>query len=365
MAALVVVVWHFLLAFDQPWLSETGHGFFGTPLFAFVHGSAAVGVFFVLSAYVLTARYFETGQRRILIIGALKRWFRLFLPVFLSVMMSWLLFHFHLYPYEDAAKISHSGWLMTFGLSMNPPFDPTFLAALQEGLIIAFYHNNNSFNPLLWTIHIEFIGSYIAFAFAALLAGLRGQPRLVALITLIAGLSVHFIEPLMIPFVPGTLLAFYAPKLRPLKIPAALALIVAGLAFLGYREPVGFYGWLEFLEPINGDPLRAYTGAIGAVFIMMAFIGCEPLRQKLKGPLARILGQMSFPLYLVHLILIFSLGSAVFARAAEGNSYGTAMIITALILLPVILAVTAVFAIVDIKWVAFVNAVFRKISIAG
>src|SRR5580692_8294430 len=76
LAALVVVVWHFFLGLDPAVLSLPGLR--GTPFFAFVHGSAAVGVFFVLSGYVLTRRYFETGQKRVLVIGALKRWFRLF-----------------------------------------------------------------------------------------------------------------------------------------------------------------------------------------------------------------------------------------------------------------------------------------------
>jgi hypothetical protein len=37
---------------------------------------------------------------------------------------------------------------------MRPPFDPNFWMALKEGLTEAFFHDNNSLNPILWTIHV-------------------------------------------------------------------------------------------------------------------------------------------------------------------------------------------------------------------
>ena len=330
-----------------------------------MHGSAAVCVFFVLSGYVLTIRYFETGQHRFLIIGALKRWFRLFMPVFLSVMLSWLFFHFGFYTYKDAAQISHSDWLASFGFAMLPPFDPNFLAALGNGFAEILYDCNNAFNPLLWTIHIEFMGSYIAFAFAALVSNLRHRNDMIASALVIGGVIAHFIEPLLIGFFAGTLLAFYAPRLRALKTPAALISLAIGLTFLGYREPAGIYAFLGFLDPINGESLRAYTSTLGAVFIMISFIGYEPLRRFFRGKIAQFLGRMSFPIYLVHLILLFSLGSTVFVLVYDGNNYREALLITALVWIPAVLLLAGIFAIIDIKWITFVNSVFRRIKIAG
>jgi peptidoglycan/LPS O-acetylase OafA/YrhL len=362
LAALVVVVWHFFLGLDPLVLNLPGLR--GTPFFAFVHGSAAVGVFFVLSGYVLTRHYFETGQKRVLVIGALKRWFRLFLPVFLSVMLSWFFFHFDLYAYKDAAAISRSNWLMSFGFAMNTPFEPNFLGAIQNGFSESIYHDANAYNPLLWTIHIELMGSYIAFAFAGLVRSLRNHNWMIALALFLVGLSTHFVEPWLIAFLAGTLLAFHAPKLKSLKTTTGIVYLVLGITFLGYDEPVGFYGFLDFLEPINGETLRSYTSTIGAVFIMMSFIGYEALRRHLQGRAARLLGRLSFPIYLVHLILIFSLGSIVFVLAKDSNGYSAALAIAALALAPAILALAGLFAAIDIKWIAFVNSLFRRIKIA-
>jgi peptidoglycan/LPS O-acetylase OafA/YrhL len=301
----------------------------------------------------------------VLIIGALKRWFRLFLPAFMSVMLSWLLFHFNLYAYREAAAISKSGWLLTFGFAMNPPFDPTFLAALKDGMREAIYHDNRSFNPPLWTIHIELIGSYIAFAFAALIGSLRGRNWAIALAFLLLGLTTYFFEPWLSAFLAGTLLAFYTPRFESLKNTTGLAFLTLGIVFLGYREPIGFYGFLGFLNPINGEILRSYTSTIGAVLVMMSFVGFEPLRRHLQGPVARLLGRMSFPIYLVHIILLFSLGSAAFVLAKDTNSYNSSLMVAALALVPAILALAGLFAVIDLKWIAFVNRVFSRIRVPG
>jgi peptidoglycan/LPS O-acetylase OafA/YrhL len=361
LAALVVVVWHFFLGLAPSVLIMPG--LYGTPFYAFVHGSAAVGVFFVLSGYVLTRRYFESGRKRVLIIGALKRWFRLFPPVFLSVMLSWLMFHFDLYSYREAAAISHSSWLATFGFAMNPPFEPTFPAALENGFSEAFYHNSSAFNPLLWTIHIEFIGSYIAFAFAAFLQVTRGRLWAILPVVFAGGLASYFTEPYLTAFFAGTLLAFYAELLKALKNTTGSAFLVIGIVCLGYYEPAGFYRFLYFLEPINGETLRTYISTIGAVFVMISFIGLKPLRRHLQGPSASILGRMSFPIYLVHIILLFSIGSTAFVFAKDTNGYDASLAIAALILMPCITVVAGLFAMIDIQWIAFVNRVFCRIRI--
>lgn len=362
-AALVVVAWHFTMSFFPGEIDAANCTLCVSPLFAFFHGTAAVGVFFALSGYVLTRRYFETGEKRILVIGALKRWFRLFLPVFLSVMMSWILFHFHLYRYEEAAKISHSGWLISFGFAMRPPFDPTFWTALREGFTEAFFHDNNALNPILWTIHLELIGSFIVFAFAALISHLRAHPWLAAIITVIVMIPIHYVDPAMAPFVPGCLLAFYSPRHKSVSLPEAILLILFGMAFIGYRQAVGFYFMFDFQGPIAGDTVIDYTSAIGAILIMIALIGCAPLRKALSGRVAQIVGRLSFPIYLVHMILICSLGSAVFAAVYKEGNYNQAALTTLAALLPAILIFAWIFMVIDVKWIAFVNGKFRKVKI--
>jgi len=138
-----------------------------------------------------------------------------------------------------------------------------------------------------------------------------------------------------------------------------------GISFLGYREPIGFYGFLDFLTPFNGETLRAYTAIIGAIFLMVSFIGYQPLRRLFDRPFSRYLGIMSFPIYLVHLILIFSLGSKIFVLAQDDNNYGMSLVITALTLIPAIMVLAGIFAVIDIRWIAFVNRAFQRIRLSS
>ena len=68
-ASLVVVVAHVCGGF----FPLSGGADRGTPLFVFMNGRAAIQLFFVLSAYVLTRRYFELGDNRILLNSDLRK----------------------------------------------------------------------------------------------------------------------------------------------------------------------------------------------------------------------------------------------------------------------------------------------------
>src|SRR3954453_4043897 len=100
-ASVLVLVHHSLLGFAPslhglvappgPW------SLFGTPFFAFIDGSAAVVVFFVLSGFVLTYRAIGHDDPKPLLTGALKRWPRLALPVLISTTIGGLLAALDLY----------------------------------------------------------------------------------------------------------------------------------------------------------------------------------------------------------------------------------------------------------------------------
>jgi peptidoglycan/LPS O-acetylase OafA/YrhL len=362
-AALAVIGWHFTMSFFPSEMDGASCMLCGTPLFGLIHGTAAVGVFFTLSGYVLTRRYFITGDKRILIIGALKRYFRLVVPVFSSVILAWLLFHFNLFAYEKAGAITRSGWLITFGFAMRPPFDPNFWLALKQGVFEVLFHTNNALNPILWMIHFEMAGSLIVFAFAALIMRLRAHTWLVLIMALIVEILVHDADPTMAPFVPGCLLAFWAPREGSVTTPAAIGLIALGITFLGYRVPVGFYSMFDFPGPMNSDALIYYTSSIGALLILIALIGCAPLRRMLSGPFSRLLGRLSFPIYLVHLVLLCSWGAWVFVWAQKTYSYDASAFIALAALLPVVLAFAAMLAVIDVRWLRFVNEVFRRVKI--
>src|SRR4051812_4008381 len=91
-AAIMVVLYHFLLAFYSLAFLGIGNGYevaqhmrlednlYGNPIMAFLSGSFAVAIFFVLSGFVLSIGFFATKKHEILQKLAAKRYLRLMLP---------------------------------------------------------------------------------------------------------------------------------------------------------------------------------------------------------------------------------------------------------------------------------------------
>jgi len=62
--------------------------FSSTPLGLIGAGNFSVCIFFVLSGYVLTQKYFKNKNKKIIIRGAMRRYIRLFVPVLAVTILS-------------------------------------------------------------------------------------------------------------------------------------------------------------------------------------------------------------------------------------------------------------------------------------
>ena len=214
-AAFIVVAWHFLWAFDPARIGivdgfDPSTALLGSVGFASIDGPAAVTLFFVLSGFVLPLGFFRSGRTEIVVRATAKRWLRLVCLVMLAVLLSWLLFRCGPYRHREAAQLSGSAWLGTFGGSHPNGFTPSFGGAALEGLLFAFLREPDMYDPVLWTMHHEFIGSFVTFYLAVMLWRAR---RAVAIWLLAsAAVVVHFTDPYLIAFVAGTGLAWLVTR---------------------------------------------------------------------------------------------------------------------------------------------------------
>lgn len=121
LAAFQVVFHHFILAFypalflgaaDNPNHMAAGWEAFGSGSFLnlFWDGNFAVCIFFVLSGFVLSHKFFVRKESKIVTESAVKRYFRLAIPVAFSVLVAFLVMKFSLFYNQPAAAISGSGW---------------------------------------------------------------------------------------------------------------------------------------------------------------------------------------------------------------------------------------------------------------
>lgn len=361
LAALAVLNWHCLLGFYP---QASGHwvpdgSLKAAPWFAFFNGPAAVTLFFVLSAYVLTRRYMLSGDTALIARGAIKRWPRLMGPVLLVVMACWAMFALDLFAFKEAGAAIGSPWLSAYGDGLNPQaFAPSFWDALAQGSLRTFLFGEASYNSSIWTMQIEFIGSMAVFAMAVPVRRLRDDSPVAAaflLAALFATLAMAF--PLARAFAVGLALAAFIPAGGiPMARWASIVAVVVALYLLGYAG--AGVGAFAPLDDVGLDPYE--TAAIGSALLIL--VSARPGARLLPVPLSALLGRLSFPIYLVQLPVICSLGAQTLLlckRTAGANvaaAAATAVSIAASILLAFPLAAF------NDWWVKRVNAAARTPS---
>lgn len=366
-AALVVAFSHGVIAF-RPELFGLFENFpqqqalTSSPLFVFIHGTGAVVLFFVLSGFVLSYPALARSSMQPLKINLIKRYPRLAGPILLSVMLSWLLFSSGAYYYEQAGKITGSPWLQQFALSPLKPDAVHFADALKQGLLGALLQFQFSYNSPLWTMSYEFYGSIIVLGLAAAMLAVPASWRQQSgmLLAGAAAIMSWLTDSWYLAFVVGLALAIALAN-RPL--PGLLrakhsgwVLALAGLYLLGFSAPSGAYGWLGWAD-------AKLVNMLGSVLLIVVALAHPPQAAWLRR-VCRFLGQLSFPLYLVHVLVICSFSSFLMVALQEHDGLALR---NALAIASVLASVLAAFPFVYLneRWLSLVNGGANKIAGRG
>ena len=348
LAAVVVVFHHFACAFLPAAVfggAVAAHfslerTIYNTPLQLMVAGNFAVCIFFVLSGYVLSHKFFITKDSAHARSGAAKRYFRLMPPILASILISYAIFRLGAPHHLQAAAISGSSlwlahlWPQAVGLK----------EALLQGTysILVGRADTTIFNNVLWTMKIEFFGSFLVFGFLALFGTARN--RWVAYLAAV----LLFWNGYYLAFIIGMALCDLAanrPKVRQLSLFTLIASGLTGL-LLGAAPIIGstrtIYSQLE-VPFLPAADLFILPHVIGAGLVLMTVLYSRRLKLGLSTRPMRYLGKISFSMYLVHVLIIGSLSSALLTWVAPHHSYFNALLITILISIPMILVASHFF----------------------
>lgn len=335
-ASLIVLFYHAFLEMLRVAVPAVGHPLLA-PLFS---ANLAVSVFFVLSGDALSLSFFQSGRPGAIDRLVVRRYFRLTIPILMSCFVTYVLMKAGLDYHVRAAELLHrQDWLGNF-----LQFSPSFYEFLKYSLLKVYttHTPEMAYNPFLWTMSIEMIGSMLVFLLCYLWPRLRSGERVcvflaIALVMLGSNFALFFA---------GVLFSY-------LRRGGVLDRLLADrqhqfIALAAVAACVGIYiidaGWTQSIVPLH---------RVLIPLLSMALVFCAYTHRGLKAffsnRFARLLGVISFPLYLLQFQVLISLDSGLVVHdyAAKGRLDPGALLGFAVATIGVTIAAAGCFAVLE------------------
>ena len=330
LAAFVVVLSHFAVVFypalytadvkEVRFVSQLDLVIAGTPLNVLYNGNFAVCIFFILSGYVLSYKFFKDKNPEALASGAFRRYFRLLIPVLFTNFIVFLFMKNSLFFNVQAGTITNSTWWF----SEMWIFKAGFVGMLRESFFGVFILEECTYNPALWTMTYEFFGSFLVFITAAIIG--RYKHRYVLYFILCCVLFQTY----YLAFIVGLILSdlTFNGYLEVFESKAA-KLILVGLLLGSY--PAGMdvtntiYTFFNF-NFIQDTPM--FFHILGSLCIMLALLNSKKLQRFFSTRPLAFLGKISFSMYLIHLCVIGTFSSFLFIELLRYFDYNKSFAIT-------------------------------------
>lgn len=300
-AAIVILIHHYVLVFffqyiDIP-LDKTGQLLF-MPLRLFIAGKFMISVFFTLSGFVIAYKFFVFGKRRIIISSAARRYFRLVIPVAVSIFIVFLFMRTGLL---SQPKIMNS----TNNLVTDYSFRPDIKEIIKNMFIVPYSEEYVKYNPIIFIIYYEIVASYVIYLLLILFKKdrLRYLAYLFVMVIIFMWGDKYFLS-----FLLGLILCDLFVKYRNyFKLSFNRYLIVTLLVLamymgtypLGTFKNIGETIYAPLMPLVSGNP-QNYNFIIGGFIILLVTLISKDIQNFLNLRVIQFVGKISFSLYLLH-----------------------------------------------------------------
>lgn len=336
-AALVVIFDHLHLAFfvevdnalalylnaHVPYLISKAGQYFATGLH---DGNFAVWVFWVMSAFVLSKKYFQLAKENrvsdasdYLTRSAIKRYPRLFIPILASVLFAFLIMSAGWMTNNDLAsrlgEHTSAGWLPTFYA-----FEPSFVQAFKSAAWDAFFNFNRdtTYNTVLWTMEPEFFGSIFLFGFLSLIGNTNSR---------------WFAYPVL------ALIFFFREThwLNAFVVGIALCDLYVHTSLFSKLGQVFGAWWVQvtsalLIMVLIGAPNYRDVFHLGVATLLVALtLSFNGFMKFFSARLPVYLGKISFSLYLIHVPILCSVTGLMYRIAASYLPFPASAIATSIL----------------------------------
>lgn len=366
LAAFIVVIYHYIVAF-YPALytgnvnnikTSSGIELFiaSSPLNILYDGSLSVCIFFILSGYVLTYKYFKDDDIQKIRSTAIRRYIRLVIPVVFSVFIAYMILKLKLFYNMQASEISSSEWLKGF---YN--FEPNVFEMIKQAIYGVLFRQSTTYNPVLWTMYYEFYGSFLVIAFALMFGKLKNR-WIVYVILVLLTFDSNFL-----PFVFGLMLSdgYNAKKQiiqRYINKYINMIFIILGVFLASYPPAMSVENTMYAFMKLNYVENSSYFyHSIGAFFIMFAILNSNMLKRVFSTNVFHFWGSISFSVYITHFLILNSISSYLFIRLSPFLRYYQVFFIVLITSMSIIICISYyVYKYVDLGGIKLSKYLYKK-----
>ena len=345
-ASIMVILHHAMLALHPSYANyqthylNDAHTIPFAPVGLLWQGNLCVCIFFVLSGYVLAPAMLKTqsGLPALFV----RRLVRLGLPTLAALFLGYSLMQAGLYRNVPASAISGSqGW---WGELFQSP--ASLWEVVHDTALMPFQQITSKYDPVVWTMHVEYFGSFLIFGIYKIL-----KPRKLRIPLMCVGLYLT-LDTYYFDFIAGAMIAdlgvsqlwvtpnALAKRVLAFVLFALFILFGANVWSAGAGEPFHALDWLP--ETLLG-PGAENSHQLAAVFLLGAII-CSALLQNALSwrPIVK-LGHISFGTYLLHLPLLSSLGAFLLILANPQLGYVPSCVLLVATVIGLTLALAVLF----------------------
>lgn len=270
------------------------------------NGTFAVALFLMVSGYVLTIRGWRSRDKGPVRRSILKRYFRLTPPILGSVLLFWAVVALGLcYAQPAGSIVERQDWLMQFGA-----FQPNLLDAIAFGTLTVYQHTDQySYGPFLWTMTVEFWGSFLVLVLCWFeLPGRWSYVPLGVVTVIVLFMPLPPFAPVAACYTAGALVALLVKDaVIHSGAPSPRESAIASMVVAGSLVVVAVAEILDLPKSVT---------TVVAMITFVAVLRSTLFSRLLSAPLSQWLGRLSFPLYLVQISVLVSLTSWLIVMAS-------------------------------------------------
>ena len=309
---ILIFIHHFVLAFyPAAFYGDIAPSHIGfdkmlsvSPISVIINGNYMVHIFCILSSIVIT-RAFQTKKKEEISDFLMKRYIHFVLLIIPIGLLTFLAIKFHAFSNLEVAEITKSTWL-----SMHYTQGLPFMLMIQSVLYKTLFTGDYSISTAFWMLNYIFIGTYLVYVINSIFYH-RNKKCLFLLGIPLLGMTIN--NNYLADFIVGYIiyeLCMKSNRINKKGLTWLLSIICIGLGLFlgGYPSgvvPNNIYRFLNFQTMF-------FHHLIGASLLIIGIILNPRVQLLLSKKIFQKVSKISFYVYLLHILVLFSFGTSIF-----------------------------------------------------